>query len=1112
MLQKFLFVGVGGSGGITVRVLRSLLAARLDDARYPNGLPAAWQFVHIDVPREQGRHPEDVPLLPDHDYVGLAERGMRYRDLDAMLCRHGALAVEHAAGWRPNPQQVHVDPTVGGGRFRAVGKVVIGARMAQAHERLRRTLTALHGEETNAEFSRVCLELTGNGTPSDQPVQIVVIASLAGGSGAGCVGDVCDLLRQLEPSAESRLTAILYAPEVFNELNPNDRVGINPNALATLCELMNGYWNDEPLASHEFAFLEAAGVAVDRDMLRRGPRTMYVIGRSNGEVTFARQTDVYRAVARGLAAWTASPQIQDRFRQYELGNWADRAGGKPDTSGLATPSRECPFSSFGCASVGIGLERFTRYSAERLARSAVEHLLLGHWPRADRSRIAEEDARRQHAEVPARRFLERSGLKEDGPHNNQIVDAIRGGITDSESRQRIEVGLREPLLGDVREQWPKAGMAPDKVATRVRERLEDRWPTAFSEQRMGFLANAERWTEQLQARVVAQASRLLAQQGAPVAAQAIQIAVTELTETVVPELEGSRQSSERIVAEMPQRIRAALPASNAMLADHPQVAGAVGVALDCFHAATERLVYDLSISLIRDLADHLLAPLRHAVDDAREVLQVDLDGTAVQPSQVQAWPVSDVTVPARYQPAPNELLLEPTNAYPKMFESQICIQVNDAAFSDALAHARIEVIAGERENGERDQTVLASRGTWVPSDPRLHEAKRPSRAEFEVRISAGQLRERAQRWVRRPDSYMGQYVRQSLTDYLDADDIGGQAKADRLERFRQRLAQAVSMSRPLVAINQPADREIHPPDGTGYREEMTLFPFPPGHPGREAVSRVFARHDHEALGRLFGGSPTERIDIFSFLDAPVQPMVMHSLVNPIRGQWAQCRVQAGLAGFWTWRRARQLPSFVPCTTEVRQSIVLGWFVARFLNQIRCEHDDVLGQPTEVFSPPHGFARFPFPLLGPPLRTRDEWLPAVLESLALTLIGEGFEPYERLIRLGRTTTVPDGVRAPGELVEWIRSGRAAPGAPLPHEHMAGPAAGKPSERAGAIADNLDVYLAHYLRYERRALDPREALDVSRAWECYEDVKKALAHLQVVVAQACDRVPFDQGEPG
>ena len=62
MLQKFLFIGVGGSGGKTLRVLRHELGIRLREVGYGGPIPQAWQFLHVDVPvKPDGNDPR----LPD---------------------------------------------------------------------------------------------------------------------------------------------------------------------------------------------------------------------------------------------------------------------------------------------------------------------------------------------------------------------------------------------------------------------------------------------------------------------------------------------------------------------------------------------------------------------------------------------------------------------------------------------------------------------------------------------------------------------------------------------------------------------------------------------------------------------------------------------------------------------------------------------------------------------------------------------------------------------------------------------------------------------------------------------------------------------------------------
>lgn len=59
-MRKFLIVGCGGSGGATVRLLMDQLQADLRPLGITE-LPAAWQFVHVDVPVDPDKGPGQLP-------------------------------------------------------------------------------------------------------------------------------------------------------------------------------------------------------------------------------------------------------------------------------------------------------------------------------------------------------------------------------------------------------------------------------------------------------------------------------------------------------------------------------------------------------------------------------------------------------------------------------------------------------------------------------------------------------------------------------------------------------------------------------------------------------------------------------------------------------------------------------------------------------------------------------------------------------------------------------------------------------------------------------------------------------------------------------------------
>ena len=80
MLSKFLLIGVGGSGGKTLRALRSNLELKLNQANWNDGLPMGWQLLHIDSPVIQDGTGFPAPMLPPSDYKGLSKSGQKYAD------------------------------------------------------------------------------------------------------------------------------------------------------------------------------------------------------------------------------------------------------------------------------------------------------------------------------------------------------------------------------------------------------------------------------------------------------------------------------------------------------------------------------------------------------------------------------------------------------------------------------------------------------------------------------------------------------------------------------------------------------------------------------------------------------------------------------------------------------------------------------------------------------------------------------------------------------------------------------------------------------------------------------------------------------------------------
>ena len=81
MLRPFLLVGVGGSGGKTLRAVRQGLKSKLQQEGWTEGIPEAWQFLHIDSPLAQDGLEFPAGLLPSQDYLSLVPNGVNYANV-----------------------------------------------------------------------------------------------------------------------------------------------------------------------------------------------------------------------------------------------------------------------------------------------------------------------------------------------------------------------------------------------------------------------------------------------------------------------------------------------------------------------------------------------------------------------------------------------------------------------------------------------------------------------------------------------------------------------------------------------------------------------------------------------------------------------------------------------------------------------------------------------------------------------------------------------------------------------------------------------------------------------------------------------------------------------
>ena len=291
---------------------------------------------------------------------------------------------------------------------------------------------------------------------------MVVISSLAGGSGAGMLLEVCDIIRGINPGIGDEIFGVLYTPEVFESLGPGSTGGVQPNALAAISEVLNGYWyggdNNAKRASSvphiEDRVLEGVGLA--NTIVNSGPAYPFLIGRVNQQgIDHSNPTRLFEIVAKSLSSMMTSPTVYSKFVAYVIGNWhqfkTDRQAASFNdvlvNTGLEEEQGYPAFSSLGFSRLSIGIEYFKEYTIQRILKATYDHLTEYHFKSheaLEMQRDLDENnpdiVAQQIAKQHERRFKDLAGLNEITDKFNQVQMHITpsGSNNDLSAKEAVQ--------------------------------------------------------------------------------------------------------------------------------------------------------------------------------------------------------------------------------------------------------------------------------------------------------------------------------------------------------------------------------------------------------------------------------------------------------------------------------------------------------------------------------------------------------------------------------------------------------------------------------------------------------------------------------------------------
>lgn len=1111
MFRPFLVVGVGGSGGKTVRAARQALQFKLDQQGWDGEWPEAWQFLHIDSPTTPDGLEFPAPLLPQEDYLSLVPHGVGYKTIHNKVIQGlGAKLTLDVQRSLPSPSEVKVPVDLGAGAFRAVGRTIAAAAMKDIHDKVRESLGKMQSTSADAQLKEVT-RLFGAEVSASQTPTVIIISSVAGGSGAGMFIDVAESIKAaIGPQQWAhRIFSLLFAPDVFAELGPKNLSVMVPNAMGALAELVSGFWRSTPTEG-TLALYRKNGLNVPQDTKSTiGPAFNYIIGRKNGNanpIDFGSQAGVYKALANSLAAWMTDVFIQDDLSAYAVANFQGKSASLMDNSQLATITAGQPLSSLGFARVSLGTDKFFEYAGERMAKQTLKTLLSQHTSTDPELKEKKEEQWIEYfTTLNEGAFIADSGLDELTESNNQVIEALQPDTTELQTR------LKGAISAAVSSGMPKGGHNFEKWVALITNAFEVNLPSILDD--LGTLRHEKgrKWVETIPDRILSLVARTMSQQGLAVTAKLMERLINQ-TRAAADELLQERSVHLRDAASINHTVSQAMgPASsmNAIPTNHPTVANALHQAELAFYWASMAELKASASELMIDFSENFLEPLQLTLSRGFVALK---DGTADPKlpdnttNPFAGWPdFAQKSVADHFMPAPNESMLIDVKDFPAEFDALVEQTVNDPAVTAArividevLMGRKSPEVAKLQENQQWD--ILELRQIWIPKN-RQYQLRQAANqpALFGLVTDHMQFLEFAKKWIKVPGRAFRSFMVQTIPNYLAAG--GNQAvQSTRSKKFAAAINSAIQSADPLVDLDQQLLAATH---GSISRNAICSgIPIDKSDPMRDGIDNTLVSNGYDpAKGWYVSGSKAanaKSIEIFTQMAISMNPIPMASMLAPMLQEWSKAGDEfSARTNFMTWRRARTLAEAIPAHPEQWQAMLTGWFIARMLNLFEHDKSDPSfkekGPRLSIWADPaSGWVDFPYPLHSAHIANNVDDFPAiVLDSLIVAMANchaatslQPLAPYQRLLDLG-------GSRGTWEdLSAWILDGVVQPGAPIPDPTRAGTPMGSPQERQDACAAYLEDVLTKFREKMTRLDAHADSRTYPIAWELRTEIEYAL----------------------
>jgi hypothetical protein len=339
-----LFIGVGGAGGKTIRAISHALKEQLEAAGYSEGIPDAWQFLHIDMTYYPDGADFSAPFLSAEKFYTVAPAGTMYKDLFEKLKNYGDDQVqkELLAGWAIAPSAVPINTSPS--TARAAGRLGLLSDFSGVKSALQRIIAQMSSPKAQSDLNDVAKTLPNQNT--ENLPEVFIFSSMGGATGSGMFQGVAEILKRSTTLAwAGSPNILLFTPEVFKSV-PSISSTFAANTLGVLSELISEASGPKP-SNIEAAYYQSGLPSHEQGISRNRyyflDSTSFMENGASDSPPYVDMNQVFMNTGTSLAKSVINGEVTETLMRLPVSNQI--ACPPTDRSGLSNVSAFVPLWS-----------------------------------------------------------------------------------------------------------------------------------------------------------------------------------------------------------------------------------------------------------------------------------------------------------------------------------------------------------------------------------------------------------------------------------------------------------------------------------------------------------------------------------------------------------------------------------------------------------------------------------------------------------------------------------------------------------------------------------------------------------------------------------------------